>query len=286
MIQAPNYIAVARDSDPKSLSDLQTFFARENPGYHFSILHLDGEQTVSCQSGVAYLWLRDGEVDAFIERSGQPSAAKKLCPGDVVAVTGSNRAMVKGRGVLWRIDCTRGHPPHPSDIRKLADLPDTAGGCNPSENAFRRLQITWSDQDTSEANPDGSNLLGCHVVWIAEQSSRTHYHPPKGKGFPQHEMYLVLRPEDHGLRADAPNPGVWTYPEPGRWDEFDFTPLSPGDVVSIPAGVSHRAVDILACVIAIPGFKPDNDLYVDPLIAESSRGESPHNPAYAAVSSA
>ena len=63
----------------------------------------------------------------------------------------------------------------------------------------------------------------------------------------------------------------------GNWDQYDFTPLQPGDVVSIPSGVCHRAVDILACVLAIPGFKPQNEIFVDSQIATATAGQSPHN---------
>ena len=76
-------------------------------------------------------------------------------------------------------------------------------------------------------------------------------------------MYLVLDPKDFGLKGDCGTPGVWTFPEHGRCDEPLFTPLKPGDVFFIAAPTVHRAVDILYCVVALPGFKPNNEIYVE-----------------------
>ena len=57
----------------------------------------------------------------------------------------------------------------------------------------------------------------------------------------------------------------------------NFTPLKPGDVFFIAAPAVHRAVDILTCVVALLGFKPDNDRYVDQDIYDQSNGQAPCN---------
>lgn len=289
MRSVPSYISVADDSTPGGYDAFKTFFAAENPGYQFSREAVTEHQALSHDTGTAWTWVREGEFEVTMEgrwtqedgivREGT-SPVTKLGPGDVVVTGPSAKAECRGNGILWQITCEQTVCAYPDGVRRLGELPDTAGGCNPLENAFRRLQLVWSDTNVSASKPDGENLLGCHVVWISEPGSRAHYHPTDGRGFPQHEMYLVLRPEDFGLRTAASEPGLWTYPKPGDWSRFDFTPLHPGDVVSIPAGVVHRAVDILACVVAIPGFKPDNELYVDALIARETEGRSPHNPRF------
>jgi hypothetical protein len=238
-----------------------------------------------------FTWVANGHLDVMVYASPRlegdapkPDRASwtRLEPGDVVVLDADLAAHVHGTARLLRITSDRQLRSSFAGTRRLAELPDQAGGCNVGENAFRRLQITWQADGQTAGRPDGDNTLGCHVVWIAEATSRTHYHPvpPRNGGMNQHELYLVLDPPLYGLHGEAMEAGVWTYPEPGNWDRYDWTPLRPGDVCAIKAGVAHRAVDVLACVIALPGFKPGNDLYVDDLIARAGMS-APFNPQFA-----
>ncbi len=288
----PPAILAAHHDDAPALTTLGAFFSAENPGYTLAVLNLTGEDVWTSPHGVSFWWLQEGVAEVKIEGEWQPERADLLAtrhdwltlqPGDVVVVDAEHSTHVRGDARFWQIVCSRRARSVWAGARRLQYLADQAGGCNVGDDAFRRLQITWRTTGQTSDDPDGDNLLGCHVVYIAEATSRTHYHPrpPLVGGRNQHELYLVLDPRAHGLKAQAATPGVWTYPQPGEWDRYDFTPLRPGDVCAIRAGVAHRAVDVLACVIAIPGFKPGNDVYVDHLIAEETGGRAPHNPRFA-----
>lgn len=287
MPTVPAYLRHAHIGHPGSFAPLAQALQATYPGYTIEARTLDGTLDWLTTEGVAFAWLAAGEAEvAVAAAAGAPATDQgwqTLAPGDVVVIDTHRRARARGNAHMLQITSTRRTRSRYAGLHRLADLPDLSGGCNVGENAFRRLQITWSDEDCSPADPDGDNLLGCHVVFIAEATSRTHYHPvpPRPGGMLQHELYLVLDPHAHGLHPGTTASGVWTYPEPGNWRRYDFTPLQPGDVLSIPAGVAHRGIDILACVIAIPGFKPGNDSYVDHLIAESG-ADAPYNAAFAA----
>ena len=269
----PDYLGLCSRGDEKSLLDFNKVLDKNHPGSEFLFLEFEDEEFTASDDESFYLWLEEGEVSA--EYFGYKM---ELQPGDVIALGPDESVSFYGSGKFWAIKSHTTQPLPFNGISRLCDLPDTSGGCNNSENAFRRLQIVWEDSDDPE-NPDGANVVGCHVIWIAAESSRSHYHPvPSSKGgVNQQEMYLVLDPKDFGLKSDCGTPGVWTYPEYGRWDEPHFTPLKPGDVFFIAAPAVHRAVDILTCVVALPGFKPDNDRYIDQDIYDQSNGKAPCN---------
>lgn len=256
----PDYLAICSRGQIDLLLNFNEVFCRNHGGSHFQFLDFGNEIFSVGDSDSYYLWLEAGEIAASFEGS----ELKELGPGDVVALGPGQSVSFRGHGKFWAIKSVTSHALPFSGICRLPDLTDTSGGCNNSENAFRRLQIVWEDSK-DEDKPDGDNVVGCHVVWIEEKSSRSHYHPipPTKGGINQHEMYLVLDPKDFGLKGDCGTPGVWTFPENGRWDEALFTPLKPGDVFFIAAPAVHRAVDVLCCVVALPGFKPNNEIYVE-----------------------
>jgi hypothetical protein len=262
MAAAPPYLALAHLDDGPAFCGLRAYVERENPGYTIEPYRLDGEQAWAAEQAVLFAWLISGHASASVQTRGEDVSGgreeQSLQPGDVLVVDRRHTAVVRGEARFIRIHVSKRTASAWAGVRQLADLPDVAGGCNVGSNAFRRLQITWQEDGRTSNDPDGDNLLGCHVLYIAAETSRTHYHPvpSRGGGMNQHELYLVLDPADYGFARTDDRGGVLTYPEPGDWDRYDWTPLRPGDVLAIKAGVAHRAVDILACVIAIPGFKP------------------------------
>ena len=252
----PNYLGL-RTTHQSSDSFDQVFQQYNNNLRRFGEHH-KAQTTIQAEAGeVLYLW-QSAHANTVLWNDSPPLIIE---PGDVIILHGADTCTCEDSTHFVYLAVRVDNAPQKRGIVRIQDLEDSAGGCNPSENAFRRLQIFWDMAQGDD--PDGNNYVGCHVVWIAESSSRTHYHPvpPVRGGEPQHEMYLVLDPTHHGLSADAPQPGVWTYPKVGDWEQADFTPLKPGDILYIPPGVPHRAVDILACVIAIPGFKPHNNFF-------------------------
>ncbi len=269
----PHYLALCSRNTREQLKAFNEIFSRNHPGSEFLFLDFEDEVFTAGDEESYYLWLESGDLSVCFG-----GYTQKVHPGDVIALGPEEEASFYGEGKFWAVKSKTKRPLPFSGVSRLNDLEDTSGGCNNSENAFRRLQIVWEDTKDKN-NPDGDNVVGCHVIWIAAESSRSHYHPvPSSQGgINQQEMYLVLEPKDFGLKSDCGTPGVWTYPEYGRWEEAHFTPLKPGDVFFIAAPAVHRAVDILTCVVALPGFKPDNDRYVDQDIYDQSHGQAPCN---------
>lgn len=267
----PDYLALCSRETRERLEVFNEVFSRNHSGSEFLFLDFKDETFTAGNEESFHLWLESGDVSVYYE-----DCTWKISPGDVIALGPGQKISFSGGGSFWAIKSKTLQPLPFSGVSRLNDLEDTSGGCNNSENAFRRLQLVWENSD-DESNPDGRNVVGCHVIWIAAESSRSHFHPlPDGKGRSQQEMYLVLDPKDFGLKSSG-NPGVWTYPEYGRWNEPHFTALKPGDVFFIAAPAVHRAVDILTCVVALPGFKPDNDRYIDQDIYDQSNGKAPCN---------
>ncbi|WP_157181091.1 hypothetical protein [Actinopolymorpha alba] len=205
-----------------------------------------------------------------------------LQAGDLLVTTPRTPLTVRGEFRAWRItDSESTSHAFCSSTRRLALLRDTAGGCAPHADAFRRLALPWS-LNPHGAPGDGVNRLNSHAVNITADHSRTHFHPVNavGGGAPQTELYLVIDPAALGLRTGG-QPRLDTFPDIEDWTSWQTTPLRPGDLVIIPPGVGHRGVDVLANVVALPGFKPRNEIYVDAEIAAATRRRSPHNPVYA-----
>lgn len=287
------YFASASLDDPAGWSALNEFFRRESPGYHMWLEAPIPESLVhNTTTATRYYWLSSGtwdigvsgtwQMESGIAEYGGTRSGLTLGPGDVLVLPSGASFWAGSARALWVLNGGRSRPGRLPRISRLSCLPDQAGGCNVSENAFRRLQLTWETAGVTLSDPDGMNEIGCHVVWIAEKTSRTHYHPvpPVHGGLNQQELYLVLDPNEFGLLRQADNPGVYLFPEPEHWDLWTFHSLKPGDVFAIAAGVAHRAVDVLACVVAVPGFKPDNELYVDADIARSGTPGAPYNARY------
>ena len=65
-----------------------------------------------------------------------------------------------------------------STARRPQYLKDTAGGCNPDFDPFRRLPLTWFPNYPGESG-DGLNWVNSHLVNIPKETSPTHFHPPQ-----------------------------------------------------------------------------------------------------------
>jgi hypothetical protein len=245
------------------------------------------------------------------------SGWEPLLPGDQLITTTGAPLRLRGDFRYWSIE--DGHAPRAGQlsvggaVRRLRYLRDTAGGCSPGFDAFRRLNLTWrltpsqqrhvvaalvgapsgrhpgppshhapgADPAGDDAAQDEPNRLNSHVLHIEAGQSRTHYHPevPVGGGRPQSELYFALDRSAYGLRAPAGlTPRLYTWPEVGDWARYETTALPVGTVVFIPPAVAHRGLDAFVNVVTIPGFKPGNEIYVDRAIREQGRG-APYNEA-------
>jgi hypothetical protein len=225
-----------------------------------------------------------------------------LLPGDQLLTTAASPLRLRGRFRTWTIEdggaaAAGGGPPPGGAVRRLRYLRDTAGGCSPGFDAFRRLNLTWHPTAAERARlraaltgrpaeptgapvGDAPNRLNSHVLHVEASQSRTHYHPapPVGGGRAQCELYFALDRVAYGLQAPPAAPArLYTFPDRQHWARYASTELTPGTAVFIPPGVGHRAVDAFVNVVTIPGFKPRNEIYVDRLI-RAAGGGAPCNP--------
>lgn len=152
----------------------------------------------------------------------QTDGWEPLLPGDQLIATSGRPLRVRGRCRFWAIDDANGAPAPGSAVRRLRFLRDTAGGCSPGFDAFRRLNLTWhptaaaqrrvlaalagplaaapavgsvADRGVGQPppsgpgaaapdarDPDAPNRLNSHVLHIEAAQSRTHYHPEEPVG--------------------------------------------------------------------------------------------------------
>ena len=194
------------------------------------------------------------------------------CPGGEIRVG--------GRFVCLAMENLARPTSHVSAVRRLRFLADTAGGCNPDFDPFRRLPLTWAYNYPGESG-DGLNWVNSHVVNIPKETSPSHFHPPTGidgaGGIPQREMYLVLDPRTYQLNTWGRKASLVVFPDLRDLHRYEQHPLQPGMFIYIPPGTGHRGLDVLVNVLTIPGFKPHNELYVDREIRDTTGGASPYN---------
>ena len=233
-------------------------------------------------------WSSDAEVQAALEwlfsvygkigwSTKQSDGWEPVMSGDQITLAAGESVDVRGdfRAMYIRLNGQKNRPT--SMVRRLRFLKDTAGGCNPGFDPFRRLLLTWSPSDKTE---DGANLLNSHAVNIAADTSPTHFHPriPVTGGMPQYEMYLVLDPAEYNLATGSDPSSLILYPDLGNLTRFLDVPLKPGDFTYIPPNTGHRGMNVFVIVITLPGFKPHNELYLDADIKDRTDGQSPFNP--------
>jgi len=203
---------------------------------------------------------------------------ERLMTGDQLVVTENEPLRVRGNFQCFSLENIERKESHVSATRRLRFILDTAGGCSPGFDSFRRLSTTWVPTAPDEVG-DGINFFNSHVINIPAEHSPTHFHPknPIGDGTAQHEFYLVLDPNVYSLATAGLKPEIVLYPDLADLSRYEIIPLRPGMIVSIPPGVGHRGLNVFAIIMTLPGFKPGNDFYLDKDIYERTGGASPYN---------
>jgi hypothetical protein len=208
----------------------------------------------------------------------QADGYESLIAGDQVIACAQEAIPVRGRFQCLALENTRRTTSHVSTARRLRYLLDTAGGCNPDFDPFRRLPLTWYANYPGECG-DGLNFANSHVVNIPQETSPTHFHPlrPLIGGAAQTEMYLVLDPQTYRLSTAGRPASLIVFPELRDLGRYEQHPLEPGMFVYIPPGTGHRGLDVFVNVLTVPGFKPHNEYYLDRDIRDLAGGKSPYN---------
>jgi len=234
-------------------------------------------------------WATDAETEGAIEElfrrhrdvgisTKTVDSWERLMPGDQLIVTENEPLRVRGDFRCFSLENVERKPSHVSAVRRLRFLLDTAGGCNPGFDPFRRLPITWYPNLPGESG-DGINFFNNHVVNIPAENSPTHFHPknPVGGGLAQCEFYLVLDPAVYDLATAGLEPEIVLFPDLTDLTRYERIALRPGVIVSMPPGTGHRGLNVFALIMTVPGFKPGNELYLDCDIRERTGGASPYN---------
>jgi hypothetical protein len=178
----------------------------------------------------------------------QSGSYEPFIEGDQLIACGEEVIQVRGQFSCLAIEHEGRKSSHVSSVRRLRYLADTAGGCNPDFDPFRRLPLTWFLPYPGETG-DGLNWINSHVVNIPRETSPAHFHPPRGIGSygdtPQREMYLVLNPRAYELNTYGREASLIVFPELRDLRRFHQIPLEPGMFVYIPPGTGHRGLDVL-----------------------------------------
>ncbi|MCX7826540.1 MAG: hypothetical protein N2689_13420 [Verrucomicrobiae bacterium] len=209
----------------------------------------------------------------------QVDSFEPIMAGDQLIACGQQEIKVRGRFMCLTMENVGRITSHVSTARRLRYLADTAGGCNPDFDPFRRLPLTWYYNYPGESG-DGLNWVNSHVVNIPKETSPAHFHPPKaigGSGMPQREMYLVLDPHAYRLNTWGRTASLLLFPDLRDLSRYEQVMLEPGMFVYIPPGTGHRGLDVFVNVLTIPGFKPHNEYYIDRDIRDATGGKVPYN---------
>lgn len=210
----------------------------------------------------------------------QADSFEPIIAGDQLIACAHETIRVRGRFQCLAMENVNRHTSHVTAVRRLRYLADTAGGCNPDFDPFRRLPLTWH-YSHPDATGDGLNWGNSHVVNIPKETSPSHFHPAKGVGdsgeMPQREMYLTLAPATYQLSTWGRRPSLLTFPDLTDLRSYQEHPLQPGMFVYIPPGMGHRGLDVFVNVLTIPGFKPHNEYYIDRDIRDAANGKTPYN---------
>ena len=195
---------------------------------------------------------------------------ERIMVGDQLIVTENEPLRVRGNFRCFSLENVERKQSHVSAVRRLRFLLDTAGGCSPGFDPFRRLPMTWFPTAFGE-DGDGINFFNNHVVNIPAENSPTHFHPknPIGGGTPQAEFYLVLDPATYNLATAGQVPEIILYPDLTDLTFYERIPLHPGMIVYMPPCTGHRGLNVFALIMTVPGFKPGNELYLDRDIYEA-----------------
>ncbi len=265
-------------------------------------------------------WATDAAVEADLDglflryrqdgySTRQVDGFEPMIEGDQLIVCGEESLRVRGRFTCLTMENVQRRTSHVSAVRRLRFLADTAGGCNPDFDPFRRLPLTWFYNYPGETD-DGLNWVNSHVVNIPKETSPAHFHPPRGierpgrspsraaaaeenrretttpgavanaegaGGIPQREMYLTLDPQAYQLNTRGRSASLLAFPDLRDLSRYEQHALEPGMFLYIPPGTGHRGLDVFVNVLTIPGFKPHNEYYLDRDIRDTTGGQVPYN---------
>ena len=195
----------------------------------------------------------------------QTASFESIWPGDQLIVEPDDVLRVSGNFRYWWIEDTNSFMTHLTKTRRLRHLRDSVDERDTESGGFHRLSAAWHCNTEIENNPDGVNSVNSRVVNMLTEHSKPHYHPatPVGGGKPQHELNFALDPKVYALNTCGRNSFLHTFPDFRNPACYNQIPLEPGSVAYIPPDTVHREIDVFVNTVALPGFKPFNEVYLD-----------------------
>ncbi len=138
-----------------------------------------------------------------------------VVPGDQLIACGEESIKVRGEFTCLAMENIERHTSHVSFLRRLRYLADTAGGCNPDFDPFRRLPLTWYYNYPGESG-DGLNWVNSHVVNIPKETSPIALSSPENHWW-RHDAATrnVSRARPRHLPVEHPRQGGIDHPLPG-----------------------------------------------------------------------
>ena len=241
--------------DPDGFAALRDAFVTRNPGHDLAWLPRATALAPLPEARVVFVHGGEAEGSVGEQRS-------RLGVGDVVVLAPGQALELDGPLSLLVFSVPESvDPAVPRFLRPDHDpaLTDAPGGCATDADAYRRVVLTWLDEN----GPFRFRALNCHRVRMTDSFS--HYHPEDG-GFD--EMYLVQGVEPGGRLYTSAAVAEIERPADVALDRIpelvDETPIEVGDLVWVGRGHMHRAVGgVLAHVITVPGFVPGSEIGLD-----------------------
>jgi len=190
--------------------------------------------------------------------------------GDQLTVTDDEPIFVRGEFDYFWVENTQLFMTHTTATRRLLYLKNTSSSS--TGNYFRRLPLTWYAHTEADDEPNGVNSINSHVAYLTKKTNRPHYHPSSfiGDGLDQAQIYLVLNPNqtpatDGWISSQNETGCLRIYPQLDNLSNSKDILLNSGSVVYIPPELGHYGLGLLTNVIALPGFKPRNTVYLNVL---------------------
>jgi hypothetical protein len=278
----------AGEADPLVRDPLSALCARRGPGGYRG--DVAGDLWRLLESGLApsqwlagvdarralvWLFRHGGEIGWSTKTA---TSWEGLRSGDQVVCTAARPVRLRDRFRYWSLEDTAATTPPCGAVRRLTWRPTLADR--------RRVEAALLPDAAPAPLPPGApvdapNRVNSHVLHVEAAQSRTHFHPGAvvGGGRPQSELYFALDPAAYDLRAPADAaPRLFSFPDVDDWRQYEVTACVTGVAVFLLPDTGHRAVDLFANIVTIPGFKPGNEIYADALIRASGNG-APYNAA-------
>ena len=248
------------DGDPGGLQAIRNAFGRRNVGY--DVTYFGRTDHIPAAGTYRIVFVQEETAGLRITHGRANDQVSEIGGGDIILLPPDSALTVRDDLDFLVFETPEPFPIDlPTFIRPDWDdkITDTPGGCATETGAYRRILLTWLEQN----GPYIYHALNAHRVRITDSFS--HYHPVNG-GFDEFYFVQMVQPKGRIIVSKytdrIENPAGVTLDFAAHL--LETHELEVGDLVYIPRGVVHRGVGgVLAQVITVPGFRPGAEVGVD-----------------------